>query len=161
MLGVINRQASLAGPRLSPSATRLFAALAGVLCLAGGLPGFARAADVLTVEGTALEPILIQPGTMADIRRTVALGGDQPSATYVTARSAAGANLVRTRQGYWLPWSGREADLVDAGFAAQSGALEFKLAKESLPASQLPITVSIGYRTATGVKFGMFEVRAR
>ena len=96
-----------------------------------------------------------------DLRRVVSLNGDQPLATYMTAHNASGAQLVRTRQGYWLPWSGREEDLSDVGLTPQSGTLEYKLLKEDLPTVQLPITVAIGYRTAQGVKFGVFEIRAQ
>ena len=68
---------------------------------------------------------------------------------------------MRTRQGYWLPWSGREDDLLDVGFVPRSGQLEYKLLKEDLPTPQLPVTVTVGYRTAAGVKFGFFELRAK
>lgn len=135
------------------------------LLLVVGLPGFtasaAQAGDVLTLDGARLEPTLVSAGVPADIRRTVTLNGDVPLVTYATARNVSGANFVRTRQGYWLPWSGRAEDLLDAGFQAQSGSIEFKLLKEDLPRAQLPITVSIGYRAASGIKFGTFEIRAQ
>lgn len=120
----------------------------------------ALAGDTLTAKGARLTPIFM-PASGADLRRSVDLGADQPIATYVTARTVGGALLVRTRNGYWLPWSGREEDLADNGFTAANGALEFKLLKEAIPASNLPMTVTIGYRTAAGMKFGMFEVRAQ
>jgi hypothetical protein len=119
----------------------------------------ARAGDQLTLAGARLSHVVAQSGA-CDLRRSVDLGGDQPTATYVAARTAGGALLMRTRAGYWLTWSGREEDLTDNGFAASNGALEFKLVKESLPAAALPMTVTIAYRTAAGVKFGMFEIRA-
>lgn len=139
--------------------------MALALLFAAGLPGFpataVQAGDVLTTAGARLEPSFVQPGVPSDVRRVVALNGDVPLATYLTARSVSGANLVRTRQGYWLPWSGRVEDLADAGFQAQSGTIEFKLLKEELSRAQLPITVSVGYRAASGVKFGTFEIRAQ
>ncbi len=122
-------------------------------------PASARAGEQLSATGARLAHVVLQSGA-PDLRRAVDLGGDAPSATYVTARTAGGAMLMRTRHGYWLPWSGREGDLADNGFAASGGTLEFKLLKESLPAASLPVTVTIGYRTAAGVKFGWFEIRA-
>jgi len=129
----------------------------------GGLPAFATpaaAGDTLTSAGIRLAAVSVSAGTQ-DIRRPVDLAGDQPLASYVTARTASGARLMRTRQGYWLPWSGREEELSDAGVAAQGGTLEFKILKEELTAASLPITVSIGYRTAAGLKFGTFEINAK
>jgi hypothetical protein len=119
----------------------------------------ALAGEQLTLAGARLSPVVAQSGAI-DLRRSVDLGGDQPTATYVAARTAGGAMLMRTRAGYWLPWSGREEDLADNGFAASGGTIEFKLTKESLPAAALPLTVTIAYRTAAGVKFGLFEIRA-
>jgi|266.fasta.fasta_contig_41_3576179_length_681_multi_4_in_0_out_0_1 hypothetical protein len=165
MLGVIYRQASSARHALSTTASRLRDAATVALLLAVGLPGFTasavQAGDVLTLDGARLEPMLVATGVPADIRRVVTLNGDVPLVTHATARSVSGANFVRTRQGYWLPWSGRAEDLLDAGFQAQSGSIEFKLLKEDLPRAQLPITVSIGYRAASGIKFGTFEIRAQ
>lgn len=118
----------------------------------------ALAGDTLTAQGARLSPIFMPSGS-ADLRRSVDLGADQPAATYVTARTLGGALLARNRNGYWLPWSGREEDLADNGFTAADGKLEFKLLKEAIPAAQLPMTVTIGYRTSAGLKFGMFEIR--
>lgn len=126
--------------------------------LALGSPA-ALAGESLTTEGAWLQHVVLPAGA-PDLRRSVDLNGDQPIATYVTARTAGGAMLMRTRNGYWLPWSGRVEDLADNGFAASAGTLEFKLTKETLPAQTLPLTVTVGYRTAAGVKFGMFEIRA-
>ncbi|MCC6466877.1 MAG: hypothetical protein IT563_01035 [Alphaproteobacteria bacterium] len=165
MLGVINRQATTTREASLALAPRLRGAAAATCLALGCLPGFAAtgalAGDRLAVGGVALTPIVIQPGAATDIRRAVELNGDQPLATYVTASSRSGETLARTRQGYWLPWTGREEDLSDAGFTAKSGLLEFKLAKEDFAAAALPITVSIGYRTAAGIKFGSFEIRAK
>ncbi len=165
MLGVINRQASAARSAPLFSAAQRRAAAAVAFVLVAGLPGFttqaAYAADVLTVVGASLDPSFVKTSITVDVRRVVTLNGDQPIATYMTARNVSGTQLVRTRQGYWLPWTGRAEDLADAGLTAQSGTLEYKLLKEDLSGAQLPITVSIGYRTAQGIKFGTFEIRAQ
>jgi hypothetical protein len=165
MLGVINRQATTTRKASIAAAPRFRGAVA-VACLAfGGLPGFAisavQAGDLLKIGGTSLTPIVIQRGVPADVRRVVDLNGDQPLASFATAIGQTNERLIRTRQGYWLPWSGREDDLVDAGFAAKSGTLEYKLAKEDFAGVVLPITVTIGYRTAAGIKFGSFEIQAK
>jgi hypothetical protein len=153
---VLPRPAKLfaAIPRGYASAFALLLAAAFFAC-----PPPAQAAEKLSLPGARLEHAVLPPGG-ADLRRSVDLGGDAPSATYVTARTRGGAMMQRTRHGYWLPWSGREEDLADNGFAASGGALEFKVLKEALPETALPITVTLGYRTAVGVKFGMFEIRA-
>ncbi|MGQ0676342.1 MAG: hypothetical protein ACT4N4_09720 [Rhodospirillales bacterium] len=122
-------------------------------------PTQSRAGEQLSAAGARLAHVVMQPG-VPDLRRAIDLNGDQPIATYVTARTVGGALMMRTRHGYWLPWSGREDDLVDNGFTASGGMLEFKLLKESLPSVSLPVTVTVAYRTAAGVKFGMFEIRA-
>jgi hypothetical protein len=139
-------------------------AMTAVVSLAfGSLPAFASTAsagDTLSESGARLSAIAVSPGAQ-DVRRSVDLSGDQPIASYVTARSPAGAMLMRTRQGYWLPWSGRTEELSDTGASAKDGKLEFKILKEDLGAASLPITVSIGYRTAAGVKFGTFDITAK
>lgn len=165
MLGVINRQVSAVRPAQLSTVRQQCLAAAVAFTLVVGLPGFAHpvahAADVLTADGASLSASVVKPGIPTDLRRVVTLNGDQPIATYITAHNASGTQFVRTRQGYWLPWSGREEDLSDIGLTAQSGTLEYKLLKEDLPAVQLPVTVAIGYRTAQGLKFGVFEIRAQ
>lgn len=120
----------------------------------------ALAGERLSTTGARLAHVVLQPGVAPDLRRAIDLGGDLPTATYVSARTVGGQLLARTRNGYWLPWSGREEDLADNGFTAAGGTLEFKLLKEPLPEAALPLTVTVGYRTPAGVKFGMFEIRA-
>jgi hypothetical protein len=165
MLGVINRQVISALGAQGGNARRKRLAMAAMALLAlGGLPAFpvpAFAGDTLSDKGVRLTAVSVSPGAQ-DIRRSVDLGGDQPIASYVTARSPAGAMLMRTRQGYWLPWSGRSEELIDTGVTATGGTLEFKILKEELAAAHLPITVSIGYRTAAGLsKFGTFDITAK
>ena len=165
MLGVINRQASRARQAPSTTASRLRGGVVAALLLAVSLPSVTatavQAGDVLTSGGVALTPILLQAGVPTDVRRAINLNGDQPIAVYVMASGSTGTRYVRTRQGYWLPWSGRIEDLVDAGFAPQGGQIEYKLVKEELPRSQLPITVTVAYRTAAEIKFGFFELRSK
>ena len=137
--------------------TSALAVLLALVVLALTAPT-ALAGDTLTAQGARLSSMFM-PSGVADLRRSVDLGADQPTATYVTARTLGGALVVRTRNGHWLPWSGREADLADNGFAPADGRLEFKLLKEAIPAAELPMTVTIGYRTSAGLKFGIFEIR--
>lgn len=164
MLGVFNRQVISALGASVGTMRRKRRVAAGLAFLAfGGLPAFAIpavAGDALSSAGGRLSAVAVGPG-LQDIRRSVDLAGDQPLAAYVTARTASGAMLMRTRQGYWLPWSGRAEDLSDTGAAAKNNALEFKILKEELAAASLPITVTVGYRTAAEVKFGTFEIIAK
>lgn len=164
MLGVSHRQVVSAPGASVGTMRRKRRVAAGLALLAfGGLPAFAlpaTAGDALSSAGVRLAAVAVGPGSQ-DIRRSVDLAGDQPLATYVTARTASGAMLMRTRQGYWLPWSGRAEELSDTGTAAKNGALEFKILKEELTAASLPVTVTVGYRTAAGLKFGTFEIIAK
>ncbi len=154
---VLPRPATLFNAAKHGDALALVAVLTFAVLMFAARP--ALAGERLSATGARLAHVVLQPSA-PDLRRAVELDGDVPTATYVTARTVGGALMVRMRNGYWLPWSGHEEDLADNGFAATGGTLEFKLLKESLPVAALPITVTIGYRTAAGVKFGMFEIRA-
>ena len=164
MSGVINRQARPTPMAFRNAVSRWRGAATGLLLALGGLPAFAipavQAGDTLTATGARLAPVVAAPG-INDIRRSVDLQGDQPSISFVTARTAGGALLIRTRNGYFLPWSGRDEDLTDCGFAPANGTLEFKILKQDLADMLMPVTVTVGYRTAGGVKFGTFEIGAK
>ena len=115
------------------------------------------AAESLTVSGASLESVAVAPAT-ANVARTVALNGDAPTATYVTAHMPDGRALQRTNLGYWQPWDGKLDSLVDNGFRAAGGNLTFKILKEDISGRFFPITVTLAYRAGEQVKFGVFQI---
>jgi hypothetical protein len=115
------------------------------------------AAESLTVAGAALESVAVAPAS-ANVSRSVALNGDAPTATYVMAHMPDGQALQRTNLGYWQPWDGKLDSLVDNGFRPSGGDLTFKVLKEDISGRFFPITVTLAYRTAEAVKFGVFQI---
>lgn len=120
--------------------------------------GPALAGD-LTEKGARLDPIGVDPASVT-VERSVALTGDAPVSTHVTALTGAGKRLQRTNEGYWIPWTGRLDELVDNGFASSGDRLRFKVLKdEDMRGELFPVRVMIGYKTADSFKFGIFELR--
>ena len=132
---------------------RLLAAVGAVVVAWAG----AAAAESLTIAGAALESVAVAPAS-ANISRTIALNGDVPTATYVTAHMPDGRALQRTNLGYWQPWDGKLDSLVDNGFRAAGGDLTFKILKEDISGRFFPITVTLAYRVGEQVKFGVFQI---
>lgn len=115
----------------------------------------------LTPTGAALGAVAVDPASVT-VERATALSGDVPLATYVTAHTGTGKAMQRTNLGYWIPWDGRIASLVDNGFPAASDTIVFKVVKdEDMRAETFPIRVTLGYRTAGALKFGVFELRSQ
>lgn len=138
---------------------RLLVAVALAHAAIGAAP--AAAADVLSQDGTILANIRIEPA-QADVSRTINLQGDVPLASYVIARQhSTNLLLQRNNLGFWVPWNGDPSTLIDNRFVAQGGALTFKLLKEDLSAALFPLTVILAYRTASGLKYGQFEIEPR
>ncbi len=117
----------------------------------------AAAIESLSIAGAALESVKLTPAG-ANVSRTVALNGDAPVATYVTAHMPDGRALQRTNLGYWQPWDGKLDSLVDNGFRAAAGNLTFKILKEDISGRFFPITVTVAYRAGDQVKFGVFQI---
>lgn len=117
----------------------------------------AHAAESLTAQGARLANIRVAPAA-ANVSRTIALGGDAPTATYVTAHMPDGRALQRTNLGYWQPWDGDPDSLVDNGFSPVGGNLTFKILKEDISARFFPITITLAYRVGDQVKFGVFQI---
>ena len=112
---------------------------------------------VLTEEGTRLG-ILYTSGKVDDLRFTVDLNGDQPAATYVWATVGSNGRRVRTNEGYWLPWTGRTADLIDNRFPVTDGTVTFKVLDEDIGVDNYGVSINIGYKVGDTLKYGIFGI---
>ena len=97
-------------------------------------------------------------GELDDLRLTVNPGGDAVVATHVWAVIGGSELRQRTANGYWVPWSGATADLIDNGFEIKNGVIEFKLVDGSIAADNQGITFVIGYRAGGALKYGTLGV---
>ena len=143
----------------------------GALCR--GMPSFAAAVMFgFFLSGTALAQgsphslaatgaslgTLQSDGELDDLRLTVNPGGDAVVATHVWAVIGGSELRQRTANGYWVPWSGAPADLIDNGFETKNGVIEFKLVDGSIAADNQGITFVIGYRAGGILKYGTLGV---
>ena len=134
--------------------------MAAALVFGVGFSGMASAQDgphVLTATGGSLGT-LESGGELDDLRLTVSTGGDAVAATHVWAVIGGSELRQRTANGYWIPWGGDTADLIDNGFEAKDGVIEFKLVDGSIAADNQGITFVIGYRTGGALKHGALGV---
>lgn len=141
------------GARVRP----LFGA-AGVLLAAwaSALPAAADGAvHRLDPKGTMLG-VLVTDGRLADLRFTVDLGGDVPLATHVWAVVGSSERRQRTNEGYWISWNGDTESLIDNHFPVVDGKVVFKVLKEDIGPDNHGVTVSTGYRTPEGLKYGYY-----
>lgn len=133
-------------------------AAAGVL-LAVLASAFAAAADDaphrLTLKGIPLG-VLFTDGKIADLRFTVDLGGDVPLSTHVWAVVGSSERRQRTNEGYWISWNGDTESLIDNHFPVVDGKVVFKVLKEDIGPDNHGVTVSTGYRTPEGLKYGYY-----
>jgi hypothetical protein len=117
-------------------------------------------APPLTLAGAAL-PAVTASLSPLDLRVSVDLQGDVPTATYVSARIGTAQLLQRTPAGQWVDWDGRDETRINDQFAAFGGRLTFVVNGADFSAPKFPVAVFIGYRTAAGLKFGYFTVTAQ
>ena len=146
------------GKRRRWAASLRRAALAAVV--ASALGAAEAGAETLSEAGSVLADMAVNVVT-AEITRTVDLAGDAPVATHVTAHVSNGTALQRTNLGYWVPWNGRVAELIDNHFAPSGTTLTFKILNEDISGQFFPITITLAYRTAVGLKFGVFQISPR
>tara|TARA_B100000676_G_scaffold206105_1_gene202271 strand:- start:91 stop:540 length:450 start_codon:yes stop_codon:yes gene_type:complete len=98
----------------------------------------------------------------ASLNIQVEIGDDVPLKTHITAHTPAGNILQRTNLGYWVPWSGKLNDLVDTFSPKTNKAINFKIFKDDDLSEELfPIKIMVAYRTATELKFGVFDLTGR
>tara|TARA_B100000212_G_scaffold23871_1_gene15890 strand:+ start:1388 stop:1837 length:450 start_codon:yes stop_codon:yes gene_type:complete len=115
----------------------------------------------LVTWGSVLPNATIDPNR-ASLNVQVEIGGDIPLKTHITAHTPAGNMLQRTNLGYWVPWSGKLDDLMDTFSPKSSNAINFKIFKDDDLSEELfPIKIMVAYRTATELKFGVFDLAGR
>ncbi len=114
-------------------------------------------AHVLTEKGTRLGT-LFTAGKVNDLRFTVSLQEDQPTATYVWATIGSNDRRVRTNEGYWLPWNGDPANLIDNRFPVKDGTVTFKVIDEDIGVDNHGVSISIGYLVGDTLKYGVFAL---
>lgn len=112
---------------------------------------------VLTESGTNLG-VQESAGTLSDLRLSVSTAGDEVTSTHVWAVLGGAELRQRTNNGYWVPWSGQEADLIDNRFAVVDGTIVFKLVDGSIAKDNQGITLLIGYRTGDTLKYGRLGI---
>ena len=112
---------------------------------------------ILATTGASLGT-LQSDGEVGDLRLIVTAGGDTVVSTHVWAVIGGSELRQRTANGYWVPWSGDTADLIDSGFETKNGVIEFKLVDGSIAADNQGITFVIGYRAGGALKYGTLGV---
>ncbi|MBO6562060.1 MAG: hypothetical protein JJ959_16065 [Nisaea sp.] len=113
---------------------------------------------VLSEDGARLAQVNVDSASVS-VEIEVSLGGDQPTANYVSARTGDGDVLQRTNLGYWIPWDGRLDSLVDNHSPVAGNVMKVKVFRgEDLRGELFPIRVTIAYETASSFKFGVVEL---
>lgn len=116
----------------------------------------ARSRTKLSEIGQPLPDLIIDPSN-ANIKVTVAIGNDQPRATYIMAHTPAGLSLQQTAPGRWESWDGRNDSLVNNGLKQSNGRITFEIMQGDLTAEFYPLTFAIAYRTGRALKYGVFQ----
>ncbi|WP_193187943.1 hypothetical protein [Nisaea sediminum] len=112
----------------------------------------------LSEEGVRLAQMEVDSANVS-VEIEVALGADQPTANYVSARTGDGDVLQRTNLGYWIPWDGRLGSLVDNHSPVAGNVMKVKVFRgEDLRGELFPVRVTIAYETASSFKFGVVEL---
>ena len=111
----------------------------------------------LSKSGTDLGS-LVTSGPVDDLRFKVSYAGESPKATYVYARIGGAELRQRTNLGYWVPWNGDLAELIDNGFPISGGRIEYKVLDQNLGRDNRGMTIVIAYRTEKEFKFGSFSI---
>ena len=115
----------------------------------------------LVTWGSVLPNITID-ANRASLSIQVDVGDDVPLETHITAHTPAGNVMQRTNLGYWVPWSGKLVDLVNNFSPMRRNKINFKIFKDDNLSQELfPIKVMVAYRTASELKFGVFDLAGR
>ena len=143
------------------SVSRATQSLAAALAVAGVMNvAVARAADeifVLTEEGAQLG-ITSTTGKIDDLRFSVDLQGDVPTATYVWGTVGSNGFRVRTNEGYWIPFNGDPDKLIDNRVPVVDGKVQFKILDEDIGADNQGVGINIGYRAGGVLKYGAYAI---
>lgn len=139
----------------SASITARAGALFAALALGAMAGGAADAAERLTTDGAYLPSLSYAVGGGLEAR--VDPAGDEILSVHTILRPASSNILwMRDRDGFWTEWSGQRADLIPAAATRDGDELVFKIF-ETPPPGVSSMTITLAYRTATGLKFGWFD----
>jgi hypothetical protein len=130
----------------------LGAALAAILCVAGPV-----SAATLSAGDTNLGRVkaaAIQDG----LNITVDLGGDVPTATHIIARFQNNRPLMQGPDGLWAPWNGDLSKLDDVAVLPAGEKLIFQIFDRLPEGLFYPVSFTLVYRTAEGLKSGTLTV---
>ncbi len=119
-----------------------------------------QAVHVLTATGTDLG-IMFSSGTIEDLRFTVNLNGDQPTASFVWATVGSNDYRVRTNEGYWLPWNRQIDSLINNQFAIIDGKMVFKVLDQDIGIDNHGVSINIGYKVGEELKYGRFAIHPK
>lgn len=111
----------------------------------------------LSADGVRLGT-MVTDGPVDDLRFTVALDGDVPTATHVWALIGMAHRRQRTNEGYWVPWNGDPDSLIDNRFPVVDDRVVFKVLDEDIGVDNHGVTVVIGYLTGGVMKYGLFGI---
>ena len=115
----------------------------------------------LVTWGSVLPNITID-ANRASLSIQIDVGDDVPLETHITAHTPAGNVMQRTNLGYWVPWSGKLVDLVNNFSPIRHNKINFKIFKDDNLSQELfPIKIMVAYRTASELKFGVFDLAGR
>ena len=115
----------------------------------------------LVTWGSVLPNITID-ANRASLSIQVDVGDDVPLETHITAHTPAGNVMQRTNLGYWVPWSGKLVDLVNNFSPMRRNKNNIKIFKDDNLSQELfPIKIMVAYRTASELKFGVFDLAGR
>ena len=115
----------------------------------------------LVTWGSVLPNMTID-ANRASLSIQVDVGDDVPLETHITAHTPAGNVMQRTNLGYWVPWSGKLVDLVNNFSPMLRNKINFKIFKDDNLSKELfPIKIMVAYRTASELKFGVFDLAGR
>jgi hypothetical protein len=120
----------------------------------------AAALPQLSLTGIEIPARTVVPADLA-VRVVVDLGGDVPTASYMTARPRGMPALQRTADGAWIPWDQRNQSLIDNRFTTMDGTLVFAESGADFSHQAFPVELEIAYRTLSGLKFGLLTLVSR
>lgn len=115
---------------------------------------FAQDVHRLTEKGARLGTIYVGK-TVEDLRLKIDLDNDVATSTHVYAQLGGSEFRQRTNDGYWIPWDGNLASLIDNQFRPVGQEIEYKILHQDLGSDNSGITLVIGYRADSKFKYGM------
>ena len=131
--------------------------LAALVCLAHGALAQTLTPAPLTPAGTDLGRVAAK--TLTDgLSITVDIGEDVPTATHLIVRFQNNQPLMRGADGLWATWNGDPQRLDEAGAVAADRKLVFQIFPRLPDAFFYPVSFTVAYETAGGVKSGTLTV---